>query len=66
MFRPTGIRSLKFTKTKNTIAYCVDGKGLKISGLVLLRGFALLAQIKDKDYCQIEIIKGLTDKGQFQ
>ena len=22
--------------------------------------------IKDKDYCQIEIIKGLTDKGLFQ
>ena len=22
--------------------------------------------IKDKDYCPIEIIKGLTDKGQFQ
>ena len=22
--------------------------------------------LKDKDYCQIEIIKGLTDKGQFQ
>ena len=21
---------------------------------------------KDKDYCPIEIIKGLTDKGQFQ
>ena len=23
-------------------------------------------QLKDKDYCPIEIIKGLTDKGQFQ
>ena len=22
--------------------------------------------LKDKDYCPIEIIKGLTDKGQFQ
>ena len=22
--------------------------------------------LKDKDYCLIEIIKGLTDKGQFQ
>ena len=22
--------------------------------------------VKDKDYCTIEIIKGLTDKGQFQ
>ena len=22
--------------------------------------------VKDKDYCPIEIIKGLTDKGQFQ
>ena len=25
-----------------------------------------LTTIKDKDYCPIEIIKGLTDKGQFQ
>ena len=24
------------------------------------------AVFKDKDYCPIEIIKGLTDKGQFQ
>ena len=23
-------------------------------------------QLKDKDYCPVEIIKGLTDKGQFQ
>ena len=23
-------------------------------------------KLKDKDYCPIEIIKGLTDKGQFQ
>ena len=30
----------------NTITYCVEGKGLRISGLVLLQGFALLAQIK--------------------
>ena len=25
-----------------------------------------LLSVKDKDYCPIEIIKGLTDKGQFQ
>ena len=25
-----------------------------------------IKQFKDKDYCPIEIIKGLTDKGQFQ
>ena len=25
-----------------------------------------ISGIKDKDYCPIEIIKGLTDKGQFQ
>ena len=25
----------------------------------------LLLNLKDKDYCLIEIIKGLTDKGQF-
>ena len=24
------------------------------------------SNVKDKDYCPIEIIKGLTDKGQFQ
>ena len=24
------------------------------------------SHVKDKDYCPIEIIKGLTDKGQFQ
>ena len=30
-------------------------------------GSTLVASIlKDKDYCPIEIIKGLTDKGQFQ
>ena len=27
---------------------------------------SLLKLVKDKDYCPIEIIKGLTDKGQFQ
>ena len=27
---------------------------------------ARVSQLKDKDYCPIEIIKGLTDKGQFQ
>ena len=26
----------------------------------------ICVEIKDKDYCPIEIIKGLTDKGQFQ
>ena len=26
----------------------------------------LYLTLKDKDYCPIEIIKGLTDKGQFQ
>ena len=25
-----------------------------------------MALVKDKDYCPIEIVKGLTDKGQFQ
>ena len=28
--------------------------------------FAQQYRVKDKDYCPIEIIKGLTDKGQFQ
>ena len=27
---------------------------------------AFKKEVKDKDYCPIEIIKGLTDKGQFQ
>ena len=35
-----------YKSCKNAITYCVEGKGLRISGLVLLRGFALLAQIK--------------------
>ena len=26
----------------------------------------IYTSVKDKDYCPIEIIKGLTDKGQFQ
>ena len=29
-------------------------------------GSSMSASFKDKDYCPIEIIKGLTDKGQFQ
>ena len=28
--------------------------------------FIVYGILKDKDYCPIEIIKGLTDKGQFQ
>ena len=28
--------------------------------------FDIVFGIKDKDYCPIEIIKGLTDKGHFQ
>ena len=49
---------------------------LKLNNLVSLRpnrvfknkgrGSGCRQPIKDKDYCQIEIIKGLTDKGQFQ
>ena len=35
-----------------------------------MSGTSIIAKIfvplKDKDYCPIEIIKGLTDKGQFQ
>ena len=37
-----------------------------------MSGTSIIAQIfvpltlKDKDYCPIEIIKGLTDKGRFQ
>ena len=27
---------------------------------------SIVCRVKDKDYCPIEIIKGLTDKGQFQ
>ena len=35
--------------------------------LMLLRAlWYTLTLLKDKDYCPIEIIKGLTDKGQFQ
>ena len=28
--------------------------------------YQLFSHFKDKDYCPIEIIKGLTDKGKFQ
>ena len=31
-----------------------------------LEGLMEAFVLKDKDYCPIEIIKGLTDKGQFQ
>ena len=41
-----GYKELEIYKNcKNTITYCVEGKGLRISGLVLLLGFALLAHI---------------------
>ena len=37
------------------------------TGCVMKMIFCLFyLMIKDKDYCPIEIIKGLTDKGQFQ
>ena len=35
-------------------------------GIMLPQKEYLLESLKDKDYCLIEIIKGLTDKGQFQ
>ena len=38
------------------IYVCVYMKHVRCGTLIL----------KDKDYCPIEIIKGLTDKGQFQ
>ena len=34
--------------------------------IYLLRRSKGFWQLKDKDYCPIEIIKGLTDEGQFQ
>ena len=36
-----------------------------IYSIILITG-GFLKEFKDKDYCPIEIIKGLTDKGQFQ
>ena len=42
----------------------------KLFVLMLFKGAdqtaRMLLLFKDKDYCPIEIIKGLTDKGQFQ
>ena len=43
-------------------ADCLSGVGTYLPGTVLQWG----RLFKDKDYCPIEIIKGLTDKGQFQ
>ena len=40
--------------------------GSKIKCLLPPRGIFSGIALKDKDYCPIEIIKGLTDKGQFQ
>ena len=34
--------------------------------LMWYKNIRLETPFKDKDYCPIEIIKGLTDKGQFQ
>ena len=33
---------------------------------LIYTSYCSLICLKDKDYCPIEIIKGLTDKGQFQ
>ena len=43
--------------------WCVGSKGQIAT---LSEHCQVAYQIKDKDYCPIEIIKGLTDKGQFQ
>ena len=49
--------------SKTVVGQCV----LTIPNTYINFGF-IVHQIllKDKDYCPIEIIKGLTDKGQFQ
>ena len=39
---------------------------VKIKIFKLIEKNEKIIQLKDKDYCPIEIIKGLTDKGQFQ
>ena len=42
---------------------------LHLNGVIfhfLLYGCSFPPSVKDKDYCPIEIIKRLTDKGQFQ
>ena len=40
---------------------------LPILNYTITCAFGLIWRLfKDKDYCPIEIIKGLTDKGQFQ
>ena len=44
-------------------------KGYSLFTLLVILGGCLAVEelyIKDKDYCLMEIIKGLTDKGQFQ
>ena len=39
---------------------------INVSHRILVASLTLMALFKDKDYCPIEIIKGLTDMGQFQ
>ena len=39
---------------------------LSLSGHFIATKCETFQCFKDKDYCQIEIIKRLTDKGQFQ
>ena len=49
--------------------YDMSRANIKFLVILMLRGLlhALISSLfKDKDYCPIEIIKGLTDKGQFQ
>ena len=53
--------------SKSFIDSCIGSHDLKSLLTLKSRSRSLIyKQFKDKDYCPIEIIKGLTDKGQFQ
>ena len=46
--------------------YCVVAMSKSFDPRYMVLATNLETDLKDKDYCPIEIIKGLTDKGQFQ
>ena len=67
-FHPEKCEVIHITTKKYPIIrkYTLHGHTLLSVPQIKYLGVHISQDLKDKDYCPIEIIKGLTDKGQFQ
>ena len=57
---------MRTTKAQTSLHICAQSDQRLCYSISRNNNIKTFFMLKDKDYCPIEIIKGLTDKGQFQ